>query len=108
MPNLLIFRCLLLAGLPVFCGCPNPSNTRFPTLAPSPPALERRSYERHDPFPNENLGPETFTRPREFEEQRTEPRRARESQPVPGLFPTAPIGPLPPSAGRVYPEAVPQ
>jgi hypothetical protein len=98
-------RCLVAIAIACLAGCPTPDNTRFPTLAPRPPAIERQSYQRHDPYPNENLGPETFTRPREFREQREEPRRVREGQPLPGVFVPETIGP--PATGAQYRDAVP-
>jgi hypothetical protein len=105
VPQTSLLRRLLPLALLALAGCPNPANTRFPTLAPRPPAVERQSFQRHDPFPNENLGPETFTRPREFQEQREEPRRAREAQPVPGVLVPETLGP---PTGANYPDAVAQ
>jgi hypothetical protein len=37
--------------------------------------VERRAFEFHDPFVIEDLGPETFTRPRTFQEPRGETRK---------------------------------
>lgn len=89
-------------------GCPNPRNTRFPMLAPSNPDVERRLLERHDPFPDANLGPETVQRPRGTVRQRTVPRKAYEDRVLNGLkYESVPPGqPIPPSAR--YPDAVPQ
>ncbi len=71
--------CLLAAGL-LLPGCLTPINTRLPSLVPSHPSVEKRSYERHDPFPDRWLGPDTQVRPRGFNNQRTEPRRALEER----------------------------
>ena len=73
MKTVLPFFMLALGG--VVAGCFNPAVTRLPTLEPSHPAIEKRSLERHDPFPNDRLGPATQVRPRAFEEPRTEPRK---------------------------------
>ena len=71
--KLLLF--FLFAFLP---GCINQWNTRLPQVRNAPPELEIRDFERNDPFADMELGPETFTRPRGFEQQRTLPRRMRE------------------------------
>ena len=96
-------------GLAVaIAGCPNPQTTRFPTLAPQNPHAERAASQRHDPFPLEDLGPETSVRPRDFEAPRTQPRRAQDGRLYQGL-PDAGIGaPQIPSSGYRYPDAVPQ
>src|SRR5690606_38402353 len=59
---------LLGVGSAAVCGCVNPMNTRLPTVATPPPPVEKRSYDIHDPFPDEDLGPDTMTRPRGFSE----------------------------------------
>src|SRR3712207_9149809 len=73
-PYTTLFRSCLLAG------CITPWNTRLPTFEPRPPALERRSFQVHDPFPEDDIGPETMVRPREFREPRDETRRATEGR----------------------------
>lgn len=83
--------------------------TRLPTLYPRDPRLERRLYEFHDPFPDENLGPETSGRPRSFSVPRTEPRRALEFRMLQGLRPEAePSGPRLPRNQWSYPDSVPE
>lgn len=89
-------------------GCPNPQNTRFPTLAPQNPYSERAASQRHDPFPIDDLGPDTGVRPPDFEDPRTQPRRAQDGRLYQGL-PEGTIGaPQIPSSGYRYPDAVPQ
>ena len=56
----------------VGCGLPE---TRYLTCIPRPPAIEAQSYDLHDPFPDEDLGPATYTRPRGFMQPRTESRK---------------------------------
>lgn len=66
-------------------GCLNPRFTRLPTFEPSHPMAENRAIQRTDPFPDPDLGPETFTRPRGYTRPRTEPRRAAEQRMLHGL-----------------------
>jgi hypothetical protein len=54
-------------------GC---QETRFLSCRTREPRVEARSYDLHDPFPDETIGPETFTRPRAFQEPRTEERKS--------------------------------
>lgn len=61
---------LLVAGS---TGC---QETRFLSCQTRDPRVEARSYDLHDPFPDEDIGPETFVRPRTFEEPRSEPRKS--------------------------------
>jgi hypothetical protein len=68
-----------LAGCAVLlAGCISPKYTRFPTLRPSDPVAERESFNYHNPLPNPANGSPTIERPRGFENQRAEPRRAIE------------------------------
>lgn len=60
----LIVMLVAVCGL----GC---QETRFLSCSPRDPRVESRSYDAHDPFPDESLGPETYSRPRAFEEPRT-------------------------------------
>ena len=62
----------------VLAGCQNTQETRFLTWFPRPAAHERRSYELHEPFPDESIGPNTFTRPRTFIQPRTEQRKTND------------------------------
>ena len=88
------------------CGCLNPFNTRFPTVGTAPPPVEARSYTLHDPFPDEDVGPDTMTRPRGFEEPRAEPRKTLEGRALLGLEPV-PNSTIPPSSFN-YPNTVRQ
>ena len=89
-------RTLALAGTAwlAAAGCINPRTTELPTLRPSrPPAAERRSLERFDPFPDPTLGPETETRPESFQRGREPQRRAQENQHFQGAAPAGPVAP---------------
>lgn len=106
MRSRLLVRGLLGAlgwGCVAVSGCINPSNTRLPTLHSPPAPVEKQSYRIHDPFPDENLGPDTMTRPRGFSEPRAEPRKILESRALLGLD----RPPLPPNSFN-YPDAVRQ
>jgi hypothetical protein len=65
--------------------------------------VEKQSYRIHDPFPDEDLGPDTMTRPRGFVEPRSEPRKILESRSLLGLD-AVPA----PSNSFNYPDAVRQ
>lgn len=96
---------------------------RLPTLYTGHPVAERRAYELHDPFPEREPGPDTFVRPRGFEEQRRQPRRSAEQAGLiwtlrqrgrqmngitaPTLMPVVPPPP-PPGAPPAGPVLVPQ
>lgn len=95
-------RAFGMLGSAALCGCINPYNTRLPTVATPPPPVEKRSYDIHDPFPDEQLGPETYTRPRGFDEPRAEPRKILEGRSLLGLPPGSSTGSF------NYPNAVPQ
>lgn len=83
-------------------GCVNPFNTRLPTVATPPAPVEKQSYNIHDPFPDEDLGPDTMTRPRGFVQPRAEPRKIQEGRALLGLPPGSSTGSF------NYPDAVPQ
>jgi hypothetical protein len=72
------------AGVAAACllmtGCFNSGLTRLPGFESGQPQVEKRSYERHDPFPDELSAPDMQVRPREFSNQRSEPRRALEEK----------------------------
>ena len=57
----------------------------MPTFATGDPRLEKRDLERHDPFPSRTAAPDTQTRPRGFNVQRSEIRRIREEDALRGL-----------------------
>ncbi|MEZ6062533.1 MAG: hypothetical protein R3C19_19495 [Planctomycetaceae bacterium] len=94
--------CLCMLG-----GCMSPMNTRLPTWWTAPPQLEAKAYQRQDPFPDVDLGPDTLSRPREFTRPRSEPRRAAEQRLLQGV-PVGPEGVLPgvPQGGLSRPAAV--
>lgn len=103
-----IGRIGLFAAVLGCCGC-SPYTTRLPTFGFGPPLAEKRAYERNDPFPNEELGPDTYTRPRGFVEPRTEERKSLEGRILNNVQPeSASPYPTPPMTGSDYPDAVPQ
>lgn len=59
----------LLLCAPVWMGCYTTHTMRFPNLAAMPSEYERREAQIHDPFPDTHMGPETFTRPRDFRQR---------------------------------------
>lgn len=75
--HLLIRQCSLITAF-FTCGCVNPFNTRFPQVVHRPAEMERREAQVHDPYPDEQLGPETGFRPLGYVEQRSEPQRAKD------------------------------
>ncbi len=87
-------------------GC-SPYRTRLPNVGPLPPtAYEGPSQERFDPFPDEDMGPETFTRPTDFQTGRDENRTLLQNRRAPR--PPAGQGPLDafPGLGGLYPNVV--
>ena len=102
-----LLRSCLLWGLLLNFGCISPLNTRLPTVESRHPELEKRSYERHDPFADRLKGPDTQTRPRGFDIQRTEPRRALEDRMLQGSpLENEPPAPRLPRTGWRYPNVV--
>jgi hypothetical protein len=93
MPSVRKQACFLASCL-LAAGCFNPAFTRLPMFGAGQPQVEKRSYERHDPFPDTFAAPDMQVRPRAFSDQRTEPRRALEEQ----LFQGMPGGGPVPSA----------
>lgn len=69
--NPLIILALAVGSL----GC---SETRFLSCQTRDPRVEAKSYDLHDPFPDESMGPETFSRPRTFQEPRSDTRKSLE------------------------------
>ncbi|MAT14982.1 MAG: hypothetical protein CMJ46_06900 [Planctomyces sp.] len=72
-------------------------NIRWPRWCNPDLLTERRSLERYDPFPDENVAPDTFTRPPSFVDQRTPERQAAEQRAFEGVVPSGPLGPRIPS-----------
>lgn len=82
---------------------------------PSPyamdPRIESQRMRQFDPFALDDLGPETFTRPRDFDEPRNKARRAKEAQylrgmPAPSTY-QQPAVPGTSSRPKQYHQAVP-
>lgn len=74
----------------LFCaGCIGPQETRLLTCNMRDLNVEARSYDSHDPFADENSGPETFSRPRTFVEPRTDSRKALSMRQLAAMYPNA-------------------
>ncbi|MBI1314614.1 hypothetical protein GC176_25255 [bacterium] len=74
---------LLILLLVNLTGCAyDPRRMRLPELWPRHPELERRAAEYHDPFPDASVGPDADSRPRGFNRQRSETRRAADLRSV--------------------------
>ena len=71
---------ILISGLAVsaLVGCASDPYLKTPQLVPRSAAAELRAAEFHDPFPSDDIGPKTFSRPREFQAPRTQTRQAAE------------------------------
>lgn len=93
----------LLAGL---SGCLASGSVRLPECTPRSLSYERSEARVHDPYPSEDIGPETFNRPPGFTQQRAAPRRVREQTGLSGLRqqygrPVLPLGLRPGYGGAV-------
>lgn len=78
-----LFSRPILAGLAVCffaSGCLDPRFTRLPQWYARHPVAENAAFELTDPFPDPDLAPDTFARPRGYTTPRTEPRRAAEQR----------------------------
>lgn len=95
--------CFMLTFL--FSGCFSSDQTRLPSWGVNSPNVERREYQKHDPYPDTSYGPDLQTRPREFSTQRTETRRAVENRTLLGTPPNTPSSL--PSTNQEYPLSVP-
>lgn len=73
----------------VFAGCIGPRETRLLTCNMRDLNVEARSYDSHDPFADENSGPETFSRPRTFVEPRSDSRKALNMRQLAAMYPNA-------------------
>ena len=100
--------CLLIT----FCvGCVTPWNTQLPTPYAGDPKVESERMKQFDPFALDDIGPKTFTRPRDFSETRTPARRSKEAEylrgmPTPGVS-HAPLNPRSSYNPNQYNQAVP-
>lgn len=98
---------LFATAAAIASGCFNLRTTALPTPLVHHPQTERKSYERHDPFPAQDLGPATQTRPRGFGAPRNAARQAAEQRILKGL-PSHSSAPSPgsPRSPTQYPQAV--
>lgn len=65
-------RGVIILGLMLAGGC---QETRLVSCVPRRPAVEAQSYDIHDPFPDDEIGPNTFSRPRTFDVPRSDTRK---------------------------------
>ena len=95
-----------LVFLAVAAGC-NPFTTRQPVCGPLPPVtIEGPSQERFDPFADEDLGPDTFTRPPDYLRGRDNARTLLQNSPRPvPITGQGPLNPFP-GLGGPYPNSV--
>jgi hypothetical protein len=80
---------LMLVVVGSGAGC---QETRFLSCQTRDPRVEARSYDLHDPFPDEEMGPKTYSRPRTFQEPRSDTRKTfdlRNLQASRGVVPPA-------------------
>ena len=73
--DLAMERASVFLALLLMAGCNTPE-TRFLAVNPRAPEAEIASYKWHDPFPDEDAGPRTYTRPRIFMEPRTDSQKS--------------------------------
>jgi hypothetical protein len=78
--------CLVMVCL---SGCVGRQETRYLSLYPRRADVEARSWDFHDPFPDERIGPDTHTRPRQFVEPRTDTRKNYDQRFLQSVHPTA-------------------
>ncbi len=102
----LVLACSCLAG------CITPHTTHFPSLSFMPAEYERREAQIHDPFADSDIGPETHTRPRNFQ-QRPEALRAQDRhfaalKRMQSGAPFPAMNARPRSTGKQYLNAVPR
>lgn len=74
-------------------GCAADPYLKTPTLQARSPAAERRAAEYHDPFPDDEMGPKTFSRPRDFHMPRTTTRQSAELRSLHMLGPDEALAP---------------
>ncbi|WP_310821190.1 hypothetical protein [Stratiformator vulcanicus] len=74
-----IRRLITAAGLAALAvsatGCFNAAKTRLPSVGLPPDPVERQSLQRFDPFPDQSIGPDTDSRPRDFQSTYGDQRR---------------------------------
>jgi hypothetical protein len=101
-----LFRGSPLLLLAIVGGCTQPLYSGPSLINSRDPVADRRRFERYDPLPAEDLGPETYSRPRGFEDQRSHTRRAAEGRALLGV-PTPDTAPPPtPTSQYQYPGVV--
>jgi hypothetical protein len=80
---------IAIIGLLGLCGCVGPWETRYLTWWQRPVAVEARSWDSHDPFPDKYAGPDTYNRPRAFMEPRSDTRKNVDLFFLQAMHPTA-------------------
>ncbi|MBI1349108.1 hypothetical protein GC163_22795 [bacterium] len=79
----------ILVSLLGLVGCVGPEETQFLSIYERNPTVEARSYDWHDPFPDERAGPDTFSRPLAFNEPRTDTRKNIDLRFLQAMHPSA-------------------
>ena len=88
-------------------GCLDPRFVRFPEPFPIDTRMEAMSYRFHDPFPDTSAGPNTYSRPPSYQQQRAPARRSSENRLLLGLKQRPGMAaPTPPRAANAYPLSV--
>lgn len=91
----------------LLCGCAGDPYLKVPSLAPRSASAERRASQYHDPFPDDQMGPKTFSRPRDFQVPRTTTRQSSELRSLHMLGPDEAVAPPPSNrADRRYSQVV--
>ncbi len=112
LAKLIIVRTLILSMLCSSCvGCITPWNTQLPSPYAMDPRIENERFKQFDPFPLDDLGPKTDTRPRGYDQPRSRVRRSKEAEyfpgrPTPGVMHTPP-DPRTSRRSKQYHQAVP-
>jgi|JI6StandDraft_1071083.scaffolds.fasta_scaffold401079_1 hypothetical protein len=101
---------MLFVASSCLTGCITPHTTHFPSLSFMPPEYERREAQIHDPYADNKIGPETFTRPLNFQ-QRPEQLQAKDRyfaalKRMQSGAPFPATSTQPRTTGKQYPEAV--
>jgi len=70
-------------------GCVGPEETQFLSVYERNSTVEARSYDWHDPFPDERAGPDTASRPLAFSDPRSDTRKNLDLRFLQAMHPSA-------------------
>lgn len=101
---------MLLVATSCLAGCITPHTTHFPSLSFMPAEYERREAQIHDPYADTKIGPDTYTRPLNFQ-QRPETLQAQDRyfaalKRMQSGAPFPAVSAQPRTTGKQYPAAV--